>query len=106
MIQRGEQLRLALSASRRDLSQKFWQDFDGDLAPEPTIACAIHLAHAACTDGGDDFIRPETNAGSERHWLWRLGDCNPQGECARSILLGNWKLALGTSYEAFVRRES
>ena len=38
------------------------QDLDGDIAPDPRIARAIHFAHAACSEQGDDFIGPKTSA--------------------------------------------
>ena len=38
-----------------------------DVAPEPRVARAIDLAHAAGTEQRDDFIRSEGASGSERH---------------------------------------
>ena len=41
------------------------QHFDGDIAPQPRIARAIHFAHPAGSDEGDDFVRAETCAGRQ-----------------------------------------
>ena len=71
MIERREHLRLALEPrdaigiGREDIGK----NLDRDVAVQPRIARAIHLAHATGPDGGEDFIWPETNAGRERHCL-------------------------------------
>ena len=58
MIERREQLRFTLEAreavgvSREEIRQ----DFKSDVAIEPRIACAIHLAHAAGADRRDDLV--------------------------------------------------
>ena len=39
------------------------QHFDRDVAPETRVARAIHLAHAARAERGEDFIRAEAHAG-------------------------------------------
>ena len=46
------------------------KDFDGDDAIEARVARLVDLAHTAGSDGGDDFIRAESSAGSERHGEW------------------------------------
>jgi hypothetical protein len=38
----------------------FGQDFDGDLAAQAYIAGAIHLSHAARTEGSDNLVRPKS----------------------------------------------
>jgi len=61
VIERGEQLRLALEP-RQALGirrEHLGQDLQGDVAPEARIAGAIHLAHAAGTDRTDHFIDAE-----------------------------------------------
>jgi hypothetical protein len=50
------------------------QDFDRDLATELRIARAIHLAHAARAECGDDLVRAEASTGTKEHkpgWLSR-----------------------------------
>ena len=47
------------------------QDLDRDLAPEPRVAGAEHLAHASRTDGSHDLIRTEPGARREGH-LWTV----------------------------------
>jgi hypothetical protein len=32
--------------------------------------CAIHLAHAACAEGGENLIRAESGAGCEGQLSW------------------------------------
>src|SRR5213596_2393309 len=63
----GARFLLEASQAVGILREKFWQDFDGDLATQPCIACAIHLAHAARAQRCDDFIGPELCARRERH---------------------------------------
>ena len=49
----------AFGVSREHLGQ----DLDSDVAIEPRVACAIHLAHAAGPEGGEDLVRAEASAG-------------------------------------------
>jgi len=46
------------------------EDFDRDITSESRIARTVYLAHAASAEGGDDFVRAETGAGSEGHSGW------------------------------------
>jgi hypothetical protein len=46
------------------------EDFDRDITTESRIARTIYLAHATRAEGGDDFVRAETGAGSESHSDW------------------------------------
>ena len=46
-----------------------WKNLDGDVAPEPRIARAIDLAHAACAKRADNLIGPEARTDSYRHGL-------------------------------------
>src|SRR5438552_10209159 len=69
MVQRRGGPRFLLEAGkaigiRRETGR---QDFDRDITTKPRIARAIDLAHAACADGGENFIRPEASAGREGH---------------------------------------
>ena len=61
--------RLALEplSELRVESATFRKDFDGDGAVQARVARAIDLAHAACTDAGDDLISAESNAGRQGH---------------------------------------
>ncbi len=43
------------------------QNLERDVAPQPRVAGAIHLAHSACTNRRDDLIRPEANTGGKTH---------------------------------------
>ena len=74
MVQRGEQLRLALEARDpiRIGRERFLKDLDGDLAVEPRIVGAVHLAHAAFAQLGHDLVGAEfaadhRQAGTSRH---------------------------------------
>ena len=64
MIERREHLRLALES--RDAigigGEEFGQNLDRDVAVQPRIARPIHLAHAACAEGGNDLVRAESRA--------------------------------------------
>ena len=56
MIQRGEDLRLALEPRERDRDRRrrLRQDLHRDVAAELRVACAIHLAHATGAEQRDD----------------------------------------------------
>ena len=43
------------------------QDFERHLAVQVRVAGAIHLAHAARAERGDNFIRPESGSGLQGH---------------------------------------
>ena len=44
------------------------EHLDRDVALQPGVARAIHLAHPAGADRGDHFVRTEPGAGREGHW--------------------------------------
>ena len=45
----------------------FGEDLQGDVAIQLCIAGAVHLAHAAGADDGNDLILTEANAGRQAH---------------------------------------
>ena len=45
------------------------------LAPEPRVARAVHFAHAACAERGDDVVVAETGTRDQRH---RLDSTSPE----------------------------
>jgi hypothetical protein len=49
------------------LRERRGQHLECDLAMEPRVARAIHLAHAARAERRDDFVGPELVAGGQRH---------------------------------------
>ena len=67
MIERREDLcfpleaRHALGIERKGIGQ----DLDRDVTTESRVVGAIHLAHAAGANGGEDLIRPEASAQGE-----------------------------------------
>ncbi len=69
MIQRRERLgfareaREALGIVRKGLGK----DLDRDVAIQPRIEGAVHLAHPALADLGGNFIRTETGARKQGH---------------------------------------
>src|ERR1700736_2240490 len=69
MIQRRDRARLAFKAlaplgvSRHGR----WQNLDGDVTVQPPVARAVHLAHPAGAESGEDFIGAESRAGSQSH---------------------------------------
>ena len=69
MVEGGEYLRLALKACEPVgvVRKQIRKDFDRDVAIELRVACAIDLAHSACADRRDDFVRAETSAGNKGH---------------------------------------
>ena len=48
------------------------QNLQRDVSPQPAVAGAVNLAHAACAKGRDDFVRAEPGADREGHAVRRL----------------------------------
>ncbi len=71
VIQRGQDFGFAFEPARAFCiaSQRFRQDFERNLAPEFGVPGAIHLAHAAGAERGDNFIRPKFGPRGEPHTL-------------------------------------
>src|SRR5262245_28006728 len=69
VAERREQLGFALEARNTlgALGERRGQGLDRDLAPEPRVARAIHLAHAACAERRNDLEGTNTGAGGQRH---------------------------------------
>ena len=65
MIQRGEELRLALEArdALRIVAEAIRDEFDRDVASKLRVARTIDLAHPAAAERRDDFIGAEAKAG-------------------------------------------
>ncbi len=59
------------SSLRRVRTQMCRENFDCDLAPEPRILGAVHLAHPARPERRQDFVGAETGAGGERYPMRR-----------------------------------
>ncbi len=43
------------------------QEFDGDGAVQPGVACLVHFTHSARADGRLDFVRPEARSRRQTH---------------------------------------
>ena len=69
VVERGQQLRLALEAGEPVGvgGEGRWQELDRHVAAELRVGRAVHLAHAPRAEGGDDRVRPETLAGGQAH---------------------------------------
>jgi hypothetical protein len=69
MVERGERARLALESHQPIgiVRERLRQDLERDIAPEPGVAGAIDLAHAAGANDGDDLVRPDARARGECH---------------------------------------
>ena len=77
MGQRGDRPRLGLEPPPHlgiggDVRR---HDLDRDVAIEPRVARAIHLAHAAGADWPDDLVLSEARAGRELSSRWRVLFC-------------------------------
>ena len=68
MIERGQHLRLAPEACEAIAieRERVGDDLQRDVAIQLGIARAIHLAHPAGAESGDDLVGTETGAGNER----------------------------------------
>ena len=73
MVQRGQELRLALEAGEAIgiRGKQFRQDLQRDVPVQPRIARAIHLAHAAGADEGGDLVSAEPCSGTYCHTIVR-----------------------------------
>jgi hypothetical protein len=71
VVERRQHLRLAREACDALGIEGNWvgDDLQRDVAIQLGIARAIHLAHAAGAEGGDNLIRAESGAGGERQTL-------------------------------------
>ena len=67
MIERGEHAGLALEPALvlRIVRRQLVQDLDGDLAAQPDVLGAIHLAHASGAEGREDPVRADRAAWGE-----------------------------------------
>ena len=67
MIERGEDVGFALEARHALGIQRegIGQDLESHVATQSGVGGAIHLAHAAGANGGEDLIRPEASAQGE-----------------------------------------
>src|SRR5205823_6665427 len=65
MVERREQLRLALEADHacRVSEEQLGQDLDRDVAPQLRVVRAIDLAHSAVADGAPNSVRAEPRSG-------------------------------------------
>ena len=59
MVQRGDRARFALEA----LGELLGRNLDGDVAAQARVVRAVHLAHAARADLGQDLVRAEALTG-------------------------------------------
>ena len=73
MVQRGKhagftiEARQAIGIVRKGLGK----DFDRDIAIQLRVAGSVHLAHAASTEGRQDFVTTQACACRQGHWLVR-----------------------------------
>ena len=84
MIERGGRARFLLEPAQPIgvTGERRRQDLDGDVAAEPRVARAIDLAHAARTDGVDDFVGAKARSWRQHH------QCAPAW--ARSVCFKKW----------------
>ena len=77
MVQRGDRPRFVLESTQTIgiSGEPFRKDLDRHVAPEAGVARAIDLAHAARAERGEDLVRTEAFAGSERHEEFPMNRC-------------------------------
>src|ERR1700739_4124846 len=78
MVQRTKHPRFAFKTHHTvGISGKdFRKDFQGNIAIQTAVMGAIHLAHPACANCREDFIRAQTLTGLDGHglpltWNWQ-----------------------------------
>ena len=71
MVQGGHGPRLALEAAEPlgVAGERFRQDLHRHLPPQPRVARAVDLTHAAHADEAEDFVAPEPGPGQQRELL-------------------------------------
>ena len=81
MVERGGGARLLLEAAQAIGvgGERGGQDLDRHVAPEPRIARAIDLAHAAGAERRDDLVRAEADTRSQGHRGWKRRRLYPPG---------------------------
>ena len=88
MIERRDRLGFALEAGQaiRRRGHVLGQHLEGDVAAETRVARAVHLAHPARTERGDDLVDTETGAGRKTHYVesWE-GDYTEPGKGRASL---------------------
>ena len=74
VIQRRQRARLALEARQpiRIGREQIGQHLDGDVALEPGVARAIHLAHSAGADRRDDLVDADAVTRGKAHGSWLM----------------------------------
>src|SRR5215472_5205133 len=73
MVQRSNRPRFLFETPQSIgvISQRRWQDFDRDITPKARVVRAVHLAHAACTQGRENFVRAQFGPRREPHSVAR-----------------------------------
>src|SRR5271166_3850829 len=71
MTQRAGRPRLALEAGSpgRVIGQLGRENLDRDHPPQPGVARAIHLSHAALSSGRENLVTAELRSWRQRHWI-------------------------------------
>ncbi len=59
MVQRRNRARFLFETPQSVgiMRQRLWQHLDRDITPQPRVACAVHLAHAARAQRRLDLVR-------------------------------------------------
>src|SRR5688572_8015079 len=93
MIECGENFRFALKAREpiRIAGHRGREHLDGDRPLQIAVGRAIHLAHPAGTDGGEDLIGSKSGPWAERHTKRSIGPRESfRGEVETGVYV--WKL--------------
>ena len=71
MIQRSQHLRFALETGEPlgIVRERFWENFDGNIAPELGVLRLIDLSHSTCANRCGDLVRSELCARCDRHFF-------------------------------------
>ena len=79
MVEGGDRVRFTLEARAAVHVQHpaAREHLNGDEAIQTQIPGLVHLAHSARADGGDDFVRTESSASAEQHWVKGAGLSKP-----------------------------
>ena len=87
VVERRQDLRFALEAGQPFgvVHEGVGQDLQRDIAVQLGITGLVHFAHAACTDGGEDFVGAEGGAGLKWHQLSDPPSSRPLADSCRPV---------------------
>jgi hypothetical protein len=69
VVERASETRLLLKAAKQlwVSGESFVDDLEGNLTPQPGVACAVHLGHSTGTEDRQHLVRAQPRSRSQAH---------------------------------------